>query len=154
MTIDERDNRILSALLGNSKLSYRQIAKKVNVSVVTVMNRIKKLEKGRVIRNYTTSLNYRKLGYDVPVLIEIKVIHGRDAFVYYRLKNHPNVSAVYFITGEFDIAVVARFKNRKELREFVEKLPDKENIEKTNTKLILKVIKEGSLKLEPLRFNQ
>jgi Lrp/AsnC family transcriptional regulator, regulator for asnA, asnC and gidA len=152
MGIDETDNRILSVLLENSKLSYRQIAKKVNVSVVTVMNRVKKLEKEEIIRSYTTVLNYTKLGYDVPVLVEIKVVHGRDAVVYNKLMKHPNISAVYFITGEFDVAVIARFKNRAELRKFVENLPDKENIEKTNTKLILRVVKEGSLRLEPYKF--
>ena len=58
MELDETDKKILNVLVNNSRLSFRQIAKKVNVSVATVMHHIHKLEKENVIERYTTKLDY------------------------------------------------------------------------------------------------
>ena len=50
MSLDELDKNILNALIDNSRLSYRQIAKKLGVSVATVMHRVNILEKEKVIK--------------------------------------------------------------------------------------------------------
>jgi len=63
MEIDALNRHILSVLLDDSRLSYRQIAKKVGVSAATVMNRVKELEK-TIIKKYTTILDFEKLGYE------------------------------------------------------------------------------------------
>ena len=50
MKIDETDKKLVNLLLDNARLSYRQLAKKAGVSVATVMNRVKRLEKeGRTL---------------------------------------------------------------------------------------------------------
>jgi Lrp/AsnC family transcriptional regulator, leucine-responsive regulatory protein len=46
MDLDKTDVKILKTLLENARLSNRQIAKKVNVSVGTVISKIKKMETG------------------------------------------------------------------------------------------------------------
>ena len=73
MKVDDKDKRILNALLRNSKLSLREIAKIADVSVATVMNRVNRLEKEGIIKKYSTILDYEKLGFDVEVLIEIRI---------------------------------------------------------------------------------
>ena len=40
-----------------------QIGKKVKLSKVSVINRINKLEKNKIVRKFITLVNYRKLGY-------------------------------------------------------------------------------------------
>ena len=73
MQLEQTDKKILNILLDNSRLSLRQIAKKTQVSVATVMNHIKKLEKEGIIKKYTTKLDYEKTGYDVEVMVEIRI---------------------------------------------------------------------------------
>ena len=63
--IDKTDRDILNALLDNSRLSYRQIAVKIGVSVATVLKRVKALEDAGIIRKYTALLDYEKLGFYV-----------------------------------------------------------------------------------------
>jgi len=60
------------------------------------------------------------------------------------IAENPNVFGVYDITGDYDALVFARFKTRTELSEMIKKLHASPNVRRTNTHLILNVIKEGS----------
>ena len=57
-----------------------------------------------------------------------------------RLQN--NVIAVYDITGDADIVVIAKFKNTNSLSSFVKKLLEITNVENTVTHIVLNTIKE------------
>ncbi len=147
MKIDETDKKILNVLLDNSKLSYRKIAKKVGVSVVTILKRVKQLEKQGIIEKYTNKLNYEKLGYDVSVIIKMRISKGKLFEIEKKVAKHPNVFAVYDITGDFDSIVIAKFKSRRSLDAFLKKTQTYDFIERTQTILILNTIKEENIKL-------
>jgi len=135
MELTAKDKKILNVITQNSKLSLREIAKKTGISVVTVMNHIKALEKEGVISKYSARLNYEKIGYDVEVLIEIKI------------SNHPNVFAVYDITGPFDAVVLARFLTRRQMDNFVKTIQTYHFVERTETKLVLNTIKDDCIEI-------
>jgi DNA-binding Lrp family transcriptional regulator len=145
--MDDINQKILNALLENSRLSYRQIAKNTGISAATVMNRIKSLEEEGVIKGYSTLIDYDKLGFEFNVIIEVRVSHGNLAEVEKKLSADYNVVAVYDATGDFDVTLIGRFKNRKQLDAYVKKIQTFPNIERTSTRLILKTIKEEPLKL-------
>ena len=84
MEIDALNKHILGVLLDDSRLSYRQIAKKVGVSVATVMHRVNNLKKQDIIKKYTANLDYEKLGYDI-VLLDIT-----PANLEFAKKNRPD----------------------------------------------------------------
>jgi len=140
--MDGLDARILRILLENSRLSYRKISRKLGVSVATVMNRVNAMEKGKIITSYTAGLDYEKLGYTIKVVIELRVAKGKLLEVESRIADHPNVSAVYDITGPFDALVVAVFRSRMELDYFLKKIQTYEFVERTETKLVLNIMKE------------
>ncbi|MFY9872197.1 MAG: Lrp/AsnC ligand binding domain-containing protein, partial [Candidatus Nitrosopolaris sp.] len=54
----------------------------------------------------------------------------------------PNVCAVYDITGLTDMIVVAKFKNRAQLSNFVKKDLALPYVERTNTHVVLITVKE------------
>ncbi|MBW2981231.1 Lrp/AsnC family transcriptional regulator [Candidatus Woesearchaeota archaeon] len=142
MTLDNVDKAILSTLIDDSRLSYRQIAKKVGVSVATAMNRVKALEKEGIIRRYTTLLNYEKLGYDVEVMIEVRIAKGKLIEVEKQIASNPSVFAVYDMTGDFDAVILARFTNRRKMDSFLKKIQTLDFVERTNTRFILNTIRE------------
>ena len=142
MDLDRRDREIIKLLIKNSRLSIREIARRLKLSPGTIQARLKRLEDMGIIKGYTTMIDYEKLGYDFPVLIDVKVSKGMLFEVEKKIAEHPNVIAVYDVTGEYDIAVIARFKKRKELDEFVKSLQKMDFVERTNTRLILNVIIE------------
>ncbi len=148
MKLDPLDKNILSVLVEDSRYSFRQIAKKVKVSPATVLNRIKQLEKNGFIRQYSTLLDYVKLGYDVEVVIEVRIAKGKLFEVEKQIAHHPNVFAVYDVTGDFDAIILARFPSRKKMDSFLKKLQTYDFVERTNTRLILNAVKEKNVKVE------
>ena len=142
MDLYKTDIEILRVLEKNSRLSLRKIAKKVDVSVATVMHRINRLEKEGAIRGYSVLLDYDKLGYEFQALISVDVSKGKLFEVEKKIATDPSVHAVYDITGHFDVVVVARFKTRKSLDNFIKKIQTYDFVEKTETAIVLNTIKE------------
>ncbi|MGI0076006.1 MAG: Lrp/AsnC family transcriptional regulator [Nitrosopumilaceae archaeon] len=142
MSIDEIDLKILKNLLVDARQSARKLSLKLGLSTVTVLSRIKKLEKLKIIKGYTAILDDEKLGYDLTAIIEISVKKGQMALVEKEVSTLDKVCAVYDITGQTDAIVIAKFKNREELSEFVKQLSAKPNVEYTNTHMVLNTVKE------------
>jgi Lrp/AsnC family transcriptional regulator, regulator for asnA, asnC and gidA len=147
MKIDEKDKSIINALIDDSRLSYRQLAKKSGVSVATAMNRLKRLEQEHVVQSYSAVVDYEKIGYDIDVLISIRVSKGKLFQVENKIATNPSVLSVFDITGDFDSLVIARFKNRRALDAFLKHIQTYEFVEKTQTTLILNTIKNAQMKI-------
>lgn len=145
--VDELDEKILRVMLDNSRLSYRKIAKQVDVSVATIMNRVQRLEKQGIIKKYSAMLDYEKLGYDVAVIIELKISKGKLLQVEEKIAKSPNVQLVFDHTGPMDATVIAKFKNRKAMDVFLKKLQAYDFVERTETSLILNIMKEEQVRV-------
>ncbi|RLG14018.1 MAG: AsnC family transcriptional regulator [Candidatus Nanohalarchaeota archaeon] len=144
-TIDKTDRKILNMLLENAGLSCRRIAKKTGLSTVTILNRIKKLEDEKIIKNRTVQLDYQKLGYDVEVIIKLRISKGNLFKVEKKIAKEPNVSALYDVTGNFDTIIIAKFRNRKSMDNFLKKIQTYDFIERTETIIVLNTIKEENI---------
>jgi len=145
--IDDTDKKIINALIDDSQLSYRQLAHKTSVSVATIMNRVKRLEKTGVIAKYTIGIRYSLIGYDMQAIIDVRIAKGKLYEVEDKIAKHPNVFAVYDNTGPFDATIIAKFQTRRQLDEFIKKIQTYEFIERTETRLLLRTIKEQMIKL-------
>jgi DNA-binding Lrp family transcriptional regulator len=140
--MDETDVKILRNLLSDARMSYRKVAEEIGVSPPTVLARVEKLESDGIIRSYSTLLDHEKLGYDLTAIIEITATKGKIVDLERQIAKFPNVCAVYDITGLTDMVVVAKFKNRKELSNFVKKDISLPYVERTNTHIVLITVKE------------
>ena len=147
LEIDDKDKRILDILLNNSRLSYREIARMAGMSAVTVLKRVKALEKEGIIKEYSVRLDYEKIGYDMQVVMLMKVAKGNVRDVEKKVASHKNVVAVYDITGEFDTVVIARFKTRNQLNTFLKAVQAYEFVLNTQTSLVLQAIRENHITL-------
>lgn len=140
--MDELDLKIIRLLQKNARLSYREIAKELGVAVGTVYNRIKKLEELGVIRGFCVDVDYEKLGFGLTAVMGIKA-KGREIVKIEReLAKSPRVMQVYDVTGEYDIIVVAKFRDRADMNRFVKWVLSLEGVEKTNTSVVMDIIKE------------
>ncbi|MFH2020878.1 MAG: Lrp/AsnC family transcriptional regulator [archaeon] len=141
--IENLDDKIINLLVENSRLSYREIARKLKTSVATILSHVKKLEKDGLIQRYTTQLDYYKLGYDIKVLIMMRISKGRLLDVEKKISKHSFVYAVYDLTGDYDAALLARFKNRQSMDKFLKEIQTYDFVERTHTSFILNTIKES-----------
>jgi DNA-binding Lrp family transcriptional regulator len=142
MHLDETDVKILKALTLDARLSSRQIAKQCDVSIGTVLSRIKRMENEGIIQGYSALLDHEKLGYELTVVSEITVSKGRLLEVENEIARLSNVCCVYDVTGLIDAIIVAKFKNREELGKFTKRLLAIPFVERTNTHVVLTTIKE------------
>ena len=142
MDTDETDVKILKKLLTDARMSHRRIAEEIGVSPPTVLSRVEKLEKSGIVKSYSAMLDHEKLGYDLTAVIDITAVKGKIVDLEKQIARFPNVCAVYDITGLTDMVVVAKFKNRKELSDFVKKDLSMPYIERTNTHVVLITVKE------------
>lgn len=142
--IDHLDMQILKMLCRDGRLSYREIAKRLNVAVGTVQARIKRMEKNGVIKGYGAHVDYGKIGYGVYALIGLKIRYPEWDNVTKVLARIPNVVRIYDITGEHDVMLVVRFEDLGQLDAFLRQLRHP-GIEHTTTYIILKTVKETNL---------
>ena len=147
MEIDKLDKDILNLLIDDSRLSYREMARKTKVAVATIMNRVNKLEKERIIKRYSAVIDYEKLDYDVEVLVEVRISKGKLFEVEGKIAIDPNVFGVYDITGDFDCVILARFQSRRSMDAFLKKIQKFDFVERTRTTMILHTIREKEVKL-------
>jgi len=142
MPLDETDVKIMKALTLDARLSSRQIASQCDVSIGTVLSRIKRMEKDGVIKGYSVMLDHEKLGYELTVVSEITVSKGRLLEVENEIARLSNVCCVYDVTGLTDAVIIAKFKKREELSKFTKRLLAIPYVERTNTHVVLTTIKE------------
>ncbi|MBT7507770.1 winged helix-turn-helix transcriptional regulator [archaeon] len=142
---DELDLKILEVLKENSKLSFREISKITKINPTTVMQRIKKMENKKIIRNYTVDIDYKKLNVGISAYILISNDYNliRDqlesqGFLSKQLAQFPFVSDICSIAGEKDIIIKIRAQNLEELNKFIVMVSRMKGIRDTVTLMILK----------------
>jgi len=140
--IDDVDVQIVALLQEDSRLSFNKIASKLGISVGTAYNRVKNLEAMGIVRGYTITLDPLKLGLSITAIIMIQAQGGFLTEVEQGIAKNPSVIAVYDITGDYDAAVVTKFKDRQSLNVFVKSLLATPHIRRTVTSVALDVIKE------------
>jgi len=142
--VEDIDTEILKILSKDGREFKSNIAEKLGHSPNTIKKHIEDLEANGTIKNYGIQIDFEKLGYDIIALIEVTISKGKMLEVERDIADHPNIYGVYDVTGEYDAIILARFKTRNELSSLVKKINSYEYVVRTNTHLILNVIKEGT----------
>ncbi len=143
--VDQKDIKILKELKNNSKLSAREISKKTRIAVTTIFNRIKKMERSKIIKGYTAIVDDGKLGRNVVAYIMVTVDYNylkkakmSQQELAMKLKQHEFVDEIGILTGVSDIIIKIRTADLLQLNEFVTKdIRNIEGVEKTQTSIVL-----------------
>ena len=140
--LDALDQKIVSLLIENARMSYSDIAQRVGVSRVAVKMRVQALEKSGVIEQYTVILNPEKVGRNVSVFFDIQVTPSALHQVADALIAEEAVTDVYLMTGASKLHVHAVLEMNQDLEHFVlEKLYPLPGIERVSSDLIVSRIK-------------
>ena len=84
----------------------------------------------------------------MQAIISLRISRGKLFEVEKKISVSPGVFAVYDTTGDFDCVVIAKFKSRKALDVFLKRIQGYDFVERTDTKLILNVMKEEPVRVE------
>lgn len=142
MRLDEIDAKILTLLRENARMSFRKIAEKLNLSPMTIVKRVRKLEKEGVIKGYKVLVDKEKVGESCRIFALIKTKPGYDVTeIGKKIAEFEQCVCVSHILGDFDLVVIAECKDRSETSDFVKEFSKIEGIEKINVYFALKSIK-------------
>ena len=142
MALNYKDSELLKHLSQNGKASQRELAEVTGLALGTVSNHLKVLEKNKIIKGYSANIDPEKVGFTLSATIHLRITKGKIMDVQASIAKHPRVYIVYDITGEWDSLVLARFKDREEMDEFIKTTLSQKNIERTSTSLVLNNVKE------------
>jgi DNA-binding Lrp family transcriptional regulator len=149
--LDEKDSAILTLIQDNSKLTAKQIGRKVVAPIATVFAKIKRMEQLGIIKKYRAIVAPEKLGAGTAAFILASVsyrsksddvpVSQRD--VAEEIARFHEVQEVHIITGDWDLLVKLRAENVDAVGKFVvDKLRLIKGLEKTLTCMVFETIKE------------
>ena len=150
---------ILRYLEKNSRVNLSELAVLLGTDEAWVANEIADMEKEKIICGYHTLIDWDKTGVEqVTALIEVRVTPQRSQGfdrVAERIYNYPEVSAVYLISGGYDLLITLEGKTLKEVSRFVtEKLSTVDSVISTATFFILKKYKDHGTIMVPKKESE
>ena len=132
MTNNNLREKIILLLIEDARLSYRQIAKKLEVSPTTVSKFIAELEEDGVVQGYTTLIDWHRLGYDSTICLQLRVSPKANIDkVGKELKALGPIKQVFYTTGEKTFSAFAVCKDNDEATETlgrIRKIPGVEQV--------------------------
>jgi Lrp/AsnC family leucine-responsive transcriptional regulator len=121
--VDNLDFNILKELSNNTRASTKNIANKLNSTVSTIKNRIKKLEKELIIGLYTVNIDWSKLGYRwFHLRISLRDYSKKNKIIQYMRNNPHLIRRFKFINLDMDLHFTLLLENMQELRTIIEDL--------------------------------
>lgn len=143
--LDEIDKKIISILSENSKKGNKEIALEVGLSLTPTFERIKRLERNKVILKYVAVLDRKKIGKGLQVLCQVSLkAHNLELLLGFEDEViHLNeVSACYHIAGNYDYLLSIEVKDMDEYQKFLkEKLASIPNIANVQSSFVMSTLK-------------
>jgi len=75
--IDGIDKQILATLQADGRMSMSQLAEVIGMSAPSVTERVRRLESGQILQNFTINIDPSRLGYSLEAIVRIKPRSGQ-----------------------------------------------------------------------------
>lgn len=146
---EDLDDEIIRMLTLDSRLSYREIAKALDISHVSVSSRIKAMEEQGRIAGYTTVVNPDSLS-SYPLCLRISAESGGDlSEIGRKVAENEEVSVVLRVSGECELLALAVCPDRERAVRLLDEVAAIPGIDKVESHVVLETIKLGGVKLKP-----
>ncbi|MBS3069017.1 Lrp/AsnC family transcriptional regulator [Candidatus Micrarchaeota archaeon] len=141
--MDKTDTDILAELRRDCRQSYREIAHRLKLHPATVIKRVERMQREKLILGFGANLDLLALGFEFMALIDIRISKGHLLEVEQKLRSLPQVAAIYDVTGDYDAVALVACKNRADFSRMIKKILHEPYVERTNTHVILNVMKDS-----------
>ncbi len=142
-SLDDLDRKLIRALQGDCR-NLQEIADRLNTPISTLHYRVKRLEKGGVIRGYSALVDPEKTGLIFSGFLHIFVEHGpRFEDLGVQIAEIRGVRRVYWAYGEIDYLAFIRAETQDDFNKIVRRVMNLDGVQRTSTHIIAEVIKES-----------
>ena len=98
--MDALDRALLSELAADPRLATAELARRIEVSVPTARDRLRRLQESGVIRGYRLDIDPAALGYPVAAFVRVRPGPGQLPKIAELAQSLPQVSECHRVTGE------------------------------------------------------
>jgi Lrp/AsnC family transcriptional regulator, leucine-responsive regulatory protein len=145
MKIDQIDKKILEILTQNGRMSYVDIGKELNLSRVSVRERVNQLIDNGVIERFSTVINSELVGKKVSAFFEVDCEPASLVEVAENLANNPSVASCYQMTGPSTLHMHVLVDDFNALESFINKeLYSLDGITRVESHILLRRFKSRS----------
>jgi len=138
--LSDLDRRLLLELRQNGRVSFTELAKKLDIPTSTCHSRIRSLEAMGVIRGYTVDIDPEAIGAVVQALILLRVLptyRERVPELTKTLRGIPGVQQVFLIGGDKDFVLHVSCPSVPELRNLIaEHLGPNKALDQSQTQIV------------------
>ncbi|ADX66742.1 Lrp/AsnC family transcriptional regulator [Weeksella virosa] len=146
MKLDTIDAKILTFLQQDSKITYKQLSDKLNLSSTAIHERIKKLEKNKVIDKYVALVDRKKINKELLVLSHIKLAqHSQESIKQFEkdILEQKEILSCYHVSCDYDYIIKMAFENMDDYRDFmINRLTKIQSIGSTQSTFVISELKE------------
>lgn len=126
--MDEQDKKIIKTLRKNSRISYKRLGEKLNMSDVAAKNRVKKLIENGIITNFTVGINPEKIGLPLQVTIGVQADPKRQDKIIKKLKQRDEFYFIWKVTGAHNLHIHGAFKDHDHMNSVLEETMSMEGV--------------------------
>ena len=115
--LDEKDLKILRDLEKDGKKSLKEISDALKLSMTSVFERIKKMEKSKIIKGYKAILDKERLDKGSTAFVLAKATVGNGSSlkeIAENISKIKGVSEIFIVVGRWNFVVKVRGKDEKE----------------------------------------
>ena len=144
--MDEIDRKILDLLQGNAKLSNAELAESVGLTVSSVHERVKKLERKGVIKGYVAVVDADKLGKPLLAFLRLTVASHEAARTSVKelCEKEPDILECHNVAGEDCYILKVRAEGPKQLERLLAAVRGSADANRSVTNIVLSTYKESS----------
>jgi Lrp/AsnC family transcriptional regulator for asnA, asnC and gidA len=117
--IDDLDRKILKLITPNARMPTTEMAKKLNLTAITINNRIKKLMSAGVIKGFKVDVNFSKLGYQFFKADIILKEPKKHSTILKYIETNPNLNHTMKSLGYVDLELMFYLKSANHLHDIM-----------------------------------
>lgn len=120
--LDKLDRNILKILQEDGRIAMKDLAERVGLTVTPCIERVKRMERDRVITGYYARVDPAQLGAALLVFVEITLGNkSGNMFDQFRreVQKIPEVLECHLVSGEFDYLIKARIGEMADYRKLL-----------------------------------
>jgi Lrp/AsnC family leucine-responsive transcriptional regulator len=145
MLLDKTDLKLIDLLQNDSKQTTKQLSLQLNLSITAVYERVKKLEKEKIIKKYVALINRNKIEKSFLVFCHIKLIqHSKEDVTSFEkeILKLSEVAECFHVSGDYDYILKIYVKGMESYRDFlITKLTAIKHIGSTHSTFIIGEVK-------------
>ena len=119
MELDDTDRALIEVLRGDARASMTTLADAVHISRAGAHARVKRLRECGVISGYTVRTDPVLLGQHASAYVTLNVEQPAWQEVRERLMRIPEIEHIALVGGEFDVLLLVRARDNRDLRRVV-----------------------------------